>query len=309
MQRSIVRGLCAWGTIAVGVVTGCDSPAPPSGLTLTPDSLVLSVRQRVQLSVVFADGSDRRLNFTTSDSTVASVTPSGLVEATGAGSAYVRAAAVGRPSAVDSAHIVVPGVRVSPNAATLPVRAALQLSWHVTGATSDSVHLQSTDSSIADVSGGGLVCAFSPGKAVIRVSSQTDPVAPDSTILEVLPSVNVNPGSPTVHLAALIDSAGHAIDSTAVRGRVSVSTDWDTPICADAFAEVLVVDGQQLAVAPAVRFGGVGHHSFDLDTRPIANGARGLADGKHQLTVLLQSVSSAQVLASTTIQITVVNGM
>lgn len=162
-----------------GVWYDTDPYIPVTSITLSPTSASLNVSGTQQLTATItpANASNKTINWSSSNNTVATVNTSGLVTAIAAGSAAILATTQdGNKTAscsvtVNTSIIPVTGVTVSPSSATLNVSGTLQLSATVlpSNATDKSVSWSSNNSAIATVSAGGLVTGVAPGNIIITV--------------------------------------------------------------------------------------------------------------------------------------------
>jgi hypothetical protein len=169
---------------ASGVVGGSVVVRVVSAVRVTPQSTELRVGNVVALSVTLrgrAGGGDQRVRWSSSDTTIATVTEGGVVTARGLGVARIEARSVARPELYGSATLTVGqnipiSLTVTPSAATLLPGATLQLTATLRDdvGTSSGVTFTSSDTRVATVSATGLVTAIESGLAVITVASFRD---------------------------------------------------------------------------------------------------------------------------------------
>jgi uncharacterized protein YjdB len=156
-------------------------------IEVTPDSLELEINDTAQLTVTayYSDGSDQDVTplclYQSTDESVATVTPGGLVGAATAGNATIRATygdltdtcsvAVGQP--------VLVSLRVEPQSASLDIDGTVQLTVWATYSDNSVVDVTSqstfstSDFAVASVSGAGLVTAEGEGLATVTARFDT----------------------------------------------------------------------------------------------------------------------------------------
>ncbi len=330
MKRYLVRSSTT--TIRYGLwlaaplwaaVAGCDKlglTAAP-GIRLQPDSAVLAMHQRVQLSVSVHDVQAADVYFISSDTSVAVVDRQGWAQAVGYGRAVVTAVDMQRSALTDSAVLRVPApagawLVLLPDTTSVGVGAGRRLGWRVGGTSDAHVRFSSSDSTIAEVSDSGYVCGRALGQAAIRAAAVSDVAALDSTRIRVLPAtmppgvvtgVAATTSPPTVSIVSIVDSAGKPVDLSAVRGTIRVILNLDTPPCFVHYAPVLLIDGRPWQVGPEVRVGELRSYTFSVDTRATDTAGQPLlANGQHVLSVIIRQ-SGGSTLASASLAITLAN--
>ena len=172
----------AEGKSAVAEVTV--NPTPVASVRLTPSSRDLLVGQTVSLSAqpMDPDGNplgNRPVTFTTSNSTVASVSPAGVVTALAPGSAIITATSEGKTAVatITVSSVPVATVVVTPNANPVVVGQTVQLKGETRDASGQPLSgrpivWSTSAASVASVSSTGLVTALAPGNATITASSE-----------------------------------------------------------------------------------------------------------------------------------------
>jgi serine/threonine protein kinase/uncharacterized protein YjdB len=200
----VVIALVAWFAFGRGpasepspAVPAAGAPAvPPAAqrIVTTPAAAALAVGERTTLSAaIYGEGGvalDLPVTWETSDASVATVSPTGEVEARAAGTAHVTARAsaasatvvvtVTRPPPVTPAGrgpVAVARLMLAPQSLTLPVGTAAQLVATVLDGSGRalgdrSITWASTDTVVATVTPGGQVNARGPGTARISAASE-----------------------------------------------------------------------------------------------------------------------------------------
>jgi uncharacterized protein YjdB len=213
-RRDGIVGITATSGRATGHAFIHILPVPAGSVVVTPDSAMLHVGGSVTLSATVRDSSGAPLARTpawsSSDSTVATVSASGVVTATGEGTATITATS---GSASGTARIVVipvpaASVTVAPDTASVFVGGSVQLAATVRDASGSelpgrAVVWSTSDSAVATVSADGLVTGTGAGTATVTASSgsasgmarvivRTAPafsrlvIAPDSAVLTAI---------------------------------------------------------------------------------------------------------------------------
>ena len=205
-------------------------------ITITPGSIGLVAGKTQQLSASLADDAGNPLpassvTWSTSNSSIATVSSSGLVTAVLAGSATITAAAdgqTGRASVVVSAGAV-QTIAINPASLSLVAGNTRQLVATLTDAsgntlTGQAVAWSSSNSTVAIVSSSGLVTASHSGNATITAAAGgANGTASLTVVAGSISSVVVSPGSAslvagaTQQLAAkLQDNSGSPITGQSV---------------------------------------------------------------------------------------------
>jgi len=194
------RRLGAGGAlVALGLVMACSgSTSGPPAVALvevTPNAATREVGQTVQLSAAVLDANGAIINgetvtWSSSNTSIASVSASGLVTANAIGVASVSAAASGRSG---SAVITVQGtpvasVTVSPATDTVFVNESIQLTATVKDnanqvVTDRTVTWSSADPTIASVNGTGQVAGVADGVVSITATSESKSGSAQVTVI------------------------------------------------------------------------------------------------------------------------------
>jgi len=209
------------GTATVTVTT-----VPVASVTVTPASANLQTGQTVQLTATARDASGNTLSgrvmtWTSTNTSVVTVNGSGLVGGAGAGSATITATSEGQSgtSTVTVTFVPVASVTVTPASASVQVGQTVQLTATPRDANGNAlsgraVTWSSTNTTVATVSGTGLVRGATAGSATITATSEgqsgtsavTVTVAPVATVTVSPAAAAIQPGQ-TVQLTATTKDA------------------------------------------------------------------------------------------------------
>lgn len=162
-------------------------PIPVASVAVSPAAASLQIGATVQLAAATRDANNnlltgRVITWSSSSTTIATVSTSGLVKAIGAGAATITATSEGKTStAAITANapppIPVASVSVSPSSSTIQAGATVQLSAVTRDAntnvlTGRVITWSSSSIGIATVSTSGFVTAVANGTATITASSE-----------------------------------------------------------------------------------------------------------------------------------------
>jgi len=209
------------GTATVTVTT-----VPVASVTVTPASANLQTGQTVQLTATARDASGnplsgRVMTWTSTNTSIATVNGTGLVSGAGAGSATITATSEGQSgtSNVTVTFVPVASVTVTPASASVQVGQTVQLTATPRDANGNAlsgraVTWSSTNTTVATVSGTGLVRGATAGSATITATSEgqsgtsavTVTVAPVATVTVSPAAAAIQPGQ-TVQLTATTKDA------------------------------------------------------------------------------------------------------
>ncbi|MDQ2932426.1 MAG: Ig-like domain-containing protein, partial [Gemmatimonadota bacterium] len=168
---------------ASGTATAAVSAGSVRSVSVTPSSVTLVTGATRQLSAALTDGSGNPLTgqavaWSSSNTSVATVSSAGLVTAVRAGSATVTAAAGGASdnSAITVTAGAVNAVSVAPGSASLVAGATQQLTAAVTDAggstiTGATITWSSSNTGVVSVDASGLATAAHVGNATITAST------------------------------------------------------------------------------------------------------------------------------------------
>lgn len=254
----VVRGRSAGSAAVVASVDGLSDTAhatvtaaetPVAAVEISPDSANLVEGESLTLTAhaLAADSTElagRTITWSSSNSTVASVTSTGKVTGLTAGSATVIATSEGQSArgsiVVSTAPLVaVDSVAVTPATAQLEAGDSTRLSVTLTAAdgttlSDRSITWTSGDDGVAKVSSSGEVKAIASGKTTVTATSEGQSDAAQIEVLagaSVVTSVSVTPASATVtagqsvQLAATPkDGAGQTVSGRTVTWASSSSS-------------------------------------------------------------------------------------
>ncbi|HEX9884929.1 MAG TPA: Ig-like domain-containing protein [Longimicrobiales bacterium] len=176
--------LLAFLTTCGGDGGGPTGPAPVASVSVSPPSETILVGGTAQFSATLKDAegntlTDRAVTWSTSPTSVATVSGSGLVTGVSAGPATVTATSEGRSgtATVTVENIPVATVEVDAGAGAVLVGETLQLTVTLEDAggnplTGRTVTWDSSDDDVATVSGTGLVTGVAPGDVTITATSE-----------------------------------------------------------------------------------------------------------------------------------------
>src|SRR5437773_6683281 len=174
---------------------------PVDAVAVTPASASVNEGKTVQLTATPKDGngnplSGRAVAWVSSNTTVATVSSSGLVTGRVAGTATITATSEGQSgtSAITVVHVPVASVTVAPPSATVQVGSTVQLTATPKDAggnplTGRTVTWASGNTSVATVSPSGLVSGATVGSATITATSEGQSGSALITVVAVSSSV------------------------------------------------------------------------------------------------------------------------
>src|SRR6266566_6292363 len=201
------------GSSSVTVTT-----VPVASVTVSPATGSVNVGQTVQLTATPKDSAGnpltgRVVTWSSNNTTVAAVSPSGLVTGKGAGSATITAASGGQSgtSAVTVIFVPVASVAVSPPSATLGVGQTVQLTGTPKDAngnplTGRTITWGSSNTAVATVTASGLVTGVVVGSATITATSEGQSGTAAITVPAPAPvaSVSVSPATVSVQVGQTV---------------------------------------------------------------------------------------------------------
>jgi uncharacterized protein YjdB len=274
-----VNGMSAIAAITV-------RPAPVASVLIQPDTRALVPGQSATLAATPRDANGlaltgRAVAWTSSNTGVASVAPTGVVTANAVGTATITATSEGvsANATVTVTPVPVGSIVIAPSSATVTVGQTAALASTVKDAngltvTDRIVAWSSSDDRIATVSTAGVVRGIAPGPAVISATSEGVTGTAAVTVVSiavgsvtVLPtSANVQRGATTVLTATVKDVTG------------AVATDrqvtWSTSNTAVASVSATgVVTGNAIGVATITASSGGRSGSAAITVVPVPVGS------------------------------------
>ena len=273
-------------TASVSVV--CTSTVPVASVVVTPAAASLTVGGTVQLTATPLDSvgtalAGRAVTWASSNTTVASVSASGLVTAKAAGSATITATSEGKSGtatiSVQALTVPVASVTVNPLSAALLVGQTVQLAATPKDSagnalTGRAVTWASGNTTVASVSASGLVTAKAAGSATITATSEGKSGTASVTVTTApVASVTVTPTTAsllvgqTVQLAAAPrDSAGNALNGRAVTWASS-----NTGVASVSASGLVTARAAGSATITATSEGKSGTSSLTVSAVPVAS--------------------------------------
>ena len=187
---------------------------PVIGVTVAPTTATIAATATTQLTATLAplNAANKNVSWISSNTTVATVSSTGLVTGIVAGSATITVTTLdGSKTAtcavIVTGNIIVTGVTVAPKTATVDQGSAIQLTATVspTNAVNKSVTWSSSNTAVATVSSTGLVAGVGGGTANITVTTvdgaKTDVCAVVvNSIQTLVTGVTVTPTTATINV-------------------------------------------------------------------------------------------------------------
>ena len=179
--------------IVFAIISGCKKEVPITAINLSQDKLLLEkgTTQTLVATILPEDATDKTVNWSSSDASVASVDQDGRVTAHENGKAQITARA-GGVSAYCDVEVVTKVSSISLDKTTLVMEKgtteALVATVLPEDATDKTVNWSSSDASVASVDQEGRVTANAVGEAKIKVST------PDGKITAICHLTVITPG-------------------------------------------------------------------------------------------------------------------
>ncbi len=154
-----------------------------SNIELLSNSESIAVGETLQLNAIISpdNASNKTVNWTSTNPSIASVNASGLVTAIAEGKTQIIATTTDGSNLsaiceiiVNKQFILVSQIQITPSSARIPVGQPLNLNAIITpnDATNKSIKWSSTNPAVATVSESGIVSAISEGNAIVIASTQ-----------------------------------------------------------------------------------------------------------------------------------------
>src|SRR5207244_1302115 len=232
------------GQSGTSSITVSNVPVPVSSVTVSPASASVSAGQTVQLTATPKDANGnplagRVITWASSNTSVATVTGTGLVSGGAAGSATITATSEGQ-SGTASITVAVPvaSVTVSPASASVPAGQTAQLTATPKDASGNPlsgrvITWASSNTSVATVSSSGLVTGKAAGSATITATSEGQSGTAAITVVHVpVASVTVSPASGSVPAGSTLQLAATPKDASgnALTGRTITWSSSDNSV-------------------------------------------------------------------------------
>lgn len=184
--------------------------SPPVLVTLGASTLSLLQGATQQLTAAVTGTLNTSVSWSSSGTTVATVSLSGLVSAVGAGTATITATSVADATKSASLSVTVTPVSfsIAPAAVALSVGGSQQLNATVNGTASTAVTYATSALTVATVSTTGVVTAVMAGSAAITVRLTSDPARSLTVPVTVVSAAGtlLASGVPVTNLSAAEDS-------------------------------------------------------------------------------------------------------
>jgi len=216
-----------------------------ASVTVTPATTNMSDGQTVQLTATAKDANGnpltgRAMAWSSNNTSVATVSGSGLVTAVGAGSATITATSEGQSgtAAITVVRVPVASVTVAPASATVNEGQTLQLTATPKDANGNplsgrAVAWSSSNTSVATVNGSGLVTVVVAGSATITATSEGQSGTAAITVAHVpVASVTVTPASASVSVGQTVQLTATPKDANGspLTGRVMTWSSSNTSV-------------------------------------------------------------------------------
>ncbi len=195
----VVTGFATGAPTVPAVLTVHIVPTRATGVTLNKSetALYMNATEDLTETVLPSSAADKRVTWTSSNNTVATVNASGLVRGLNEGTATITVTTVnGGYTAQCIVHVLVPvnGVSLSPSSATVNAGGTVALTATVQplNATIREVSWSSSNPAVATVSTTGLVTAVGSGSATITVTTVDGGKTATSAITVKIPVTGVS---------------------------------------------------------------------------------------------------------------------
>ena len=181
-----------------GFTGGGDSGVPVDGISLSQSSMTLTKGDInvISASVSPEDAENRKISWSSSDSSICSVTQSGIVTGVNTGETSVLAVS-DSSGKIAQCHITVvspvTGISLSPSAVTMIRGAAEQLSATIypSDATNKNILWASSNPSVCTVDGNGKISAVGTGKATITVMTKDGGYYAECPVTVIIPVTGI----------------------------------------------------------------------------------------------------------------------
>jgi uncharacterized protein YjdB len=191
------------------------NPVAVTGVSVSPSSalLIINGTQQFTATVLPTNATNQNVTWSSSNTTVATVSTGGMVKAISVGTATITVTTEdGNKTAtceVTVNPIAVTGVSVNPTSASFVINGTQQLTATLSpaNATNQNISWSSSNTAVATVSTGGLVKAISVGTAAITVITQDGNKTANCNITVnpiAVTGISINPASFTLFIDSTI---------------------------------------------------------------------------------------------------------
>ena len=227
--------LTTGGLANIDRIDMCQKYMPVTGVTVTPASATLAPggTQQLTVNVEPTDAINKVVSWSSSNTSVATVSSTGLVTAVAAGNAAITATtqdgSFTATCQITVSAVSVTGITVSPSSATLEIGETTTLIAAVfpVNATNKVVSWSSSNTSVATVSSTGLVTAVAAGNAAITATTQDGSFTATCQITVSAVSVTgitVSPSSATLEIGETTTLIAAVLPANATNKVVSWSS-------------------------------------------------------------------------------------
>jgi uncharacterized protein YjdB len=239
-RRSALKSFLAAVTCAVALSCGSDSTGPGggNGVTITPSTDSLPPGSSVALHAALDGGGSGTFFWSSENTSIATVSASGVVTAIALGSVHIAASSGGK-SGVATITVIPPAVasvRVSPTSAAINVSGTVHLQAEPLDASGNvldgrTVTWSSSNEAVATVDNTGVVTGVSAGAATITATSEGKSgtagigvgAAVAASITVAPTSVTMSTGQTSQLTATVKDASGNVISGAPVAWTVDHS--------------------------------------------------------------------------------------
>jgi hypothetical protein len=221
-MRHFGRALALWALL---VSSGCDGftsdpvqPVQPVTIQVSPSVIAMEVGQSATVVASVRNTANPGVNFSSSNTSVATVSATGVVTCVAPGTAVIIVASVADPTARAAVSVTCAlppmAAEVSPAELALEVGGTGTLTCTVRHATTgaamagEAVAWSSGNDAVAAVSAEGMVTGVSQGEAVITCAAVRQPATTATATVRVTPACGQS-GSSTFAITVASDPHGH----------------------------------------------------------------------------------------------------
>ena len=268
------------------VATITVTQAPVASVSITPSPLSMSVGQTTTLTAILKDAADnllsgRPVEWSSSNTGVASISASGVVTAVAAGTTTITATSEGKSgsSTVTVSNFAVATVNVQPQNNTIVAGSSIQLSATLTDvngapATNRAVSWASSNTNIATVSSNGLVSGIAAGAVTITATSEgktgttsvTVQPRPVATVTVTPATASLTVGQTTPLAVVLKDQSGAVLT-----GRTVVWTTSNSAVATVSSSGTVTAVGGGTATITATSEGKSGTSTITVTLIPVGS--------------------------------------